>query len=1594
MSINYSLIIDCFYYNSDYKLVICEECKYAINKNNILNHLRKMHYNTIYNKLNKEERDIYISKFDIYIINSINIIPHPRPIIENFEYLRIYTGYTCKICDYSQINKQGIQKHLNKSHNISLKGVNINDYIYSNIHLQTFFTQKRDIKYFIIDDKNNRQIYQKNTENTENTQKDDDLYYATTDDDAENPQNTTQNAKKIQNIIEKYQKKYDIYTELNTQDESVDNKNKELNALLRRYNISEYIASHNKLNLKGLIYKPLIAAEKELYIIYNYIIKIQNYYDDFIFNKIQEKLLMIINDATYKKVNNINMAPFKSYQSKEAKQRNYREMANIYIYLFNYSKLNIDHTQYSPKLDSTIIGKIHSIYRLVKNNSLSDIEDQLTTEIIDLFICLFQLNTSQINLEFNKYENPIFAYFITANYNFEKNIFKPITSFHKTTSNIIYNIKFWSLIYLYTTYKDTEITEDFHIYFENYCSKFLTNKSDNIYADINIIRPYLTKIDKNLPGKSHIIDLKNGIIKFDTLELDIQKFKYIIRNIIIESRDLLFNRLLFISSDDATELINIDNMKDNITEEKPGFYFADFESKNYNYSYLKSYLITALHTPGTELNSFLIESNGRIPKFNRANLESYLNSRKKLLDNILLLIYFCNGSPLRGTEIPLILIKNKSNNIRSIFFDEANKIISINLLYSKLTAANKNESYNLRFLAPDISKILIYYLIIIYPFYLYLKIESANINEDNTSILKNTDYLFEYNGKIITSDKFSNLLKDITFQNLQFNITLHPFRHILKYIIKTYIEPKYKDSSDISDDDSDRIADLNANHSTTRHNLTYGRINTTFSNLRTDSQENTFIFCRKIHEFYLKETENVDILIDIRKENSTQIIDISDENSEFNISEDELNLFENQAIISNKSSSSRKSPPFTSAKNPHTTSAKISTTSAKTPTILDDANRQKKHIRGQSSINTNITLNYKRIKIDEIADKINYPLNLLSILRRFFNDKNADFRSKEQELGLVSIFDNISNIIYINGTNSGKSLLFLLPAFIDKSVINIILVPSVILKNNFIDECTKYKLKANIFETSANIDSNIIFISVESIFNQSFIDYINNLDIYSIKYRIYIDEVHALITQENFRYMFKYVGQILEFKPPQLILLTATMPEALKDLLYNKFHLHSTNSTLIRGDINRQNIKYSKYLIDEKDDSFETLLNYYNNRILHNVENIDNYKIIIFIKNINLIEYYASEFRNNNIMATAYHNKLSTEIKNDNIRRFEDIKGEYNNIYNILICSPALNYGYNNPNIQYTIHIEKQYDFIDFSQESGRSGRFNLNNIDATAFSIFFYKSNHYPTPNSTYDSTDLWQILNFYNYKYLYNYINEKSCLRRPTNRFLNLKISDNCDEYRIKCQICAERSQISDIQYTEEISQGHIMEKRRNSLIAKLEKMENYCFYCINNQIQGDKKHAIFQCPNKERNSELNSNIRNLNKRFRDNAKAGYGCFNCYLPVIICQKMNYYGRCELVFKDLIWLILFRVITLLIREKDENNPLFQRMDLKLWAFPNAAYRIIIAHFFEPIKYLETDALLFIKLIDINYDMVKDLENIEEDAKWPYFRLSKIREKN
>lgn len=535
-----------------------------------------------------------------------------------------------------------------------------------------------------------------------------------------------------------------------------------------------------------------------------------------------------------------------------------------------------------------------------------------------------------------------------------------------------------------------------------------------------------------------------------------------------------------------------------------------------------------------------------------------------------------------------------------------------------------------------------------------------------------------------------------------------------------------------------------------------------------------------------------------------------------------------------------------------------------------------KHKRQTSSI----TLPNKKVKegsiitptieeqqLNRTLNLINEDIPLINHLQNYFKDPSSTFRSKEQEDVLNLILDKEPFITYINGTSSGKSLLFLLPSFIDPLKKLFIITPRVSLKEDLYLRAKSKGISCEIYFSFKSISSNVVFLSIEDLEDNSLISYLNKLISNNEEFTFYLDEAHLLVLEEEYRYTLKHITTITKFKQ-QIVFISATLPNELLKILEKKFNIR--NNIVIRGSTSRLNISYNVIKLEGKPliDVFLPL--YY--KALSSLK--ENEKIIIFCPTKAICESISKELN----ISCYYSNKENKEVI---LLNFKD-----NSSNKSIVGTNALGVGIDIRSIRYSFHLYKFTSLINLEQEIGRVGRDNKPSTSYVLVDPFYYTTNPYI------NDLDPYKQFKVIDYKELAKFSTSNKCLRKTLERFFNNKDFNSCLPPYIPCSICREREESLNYTKDKEIFRAKAIQQTFSSLIDKLDAYKVICPSCFldsKDNLSLDYNHYLYSCSSfnalliKEKKKELEDLIKK-NKLF----SRGSCCFQCFLPSNICLNRN----------------------------------------------------------------------------------------------------------
>ncbi|KAH8797897.1 P-loop containing nucleoside triphosphate hydrolase protein, partial [Xylogone sp. PMI_703] len=142
---------------------------------------------------------------------------------------------------------------------------------------------------------------------------------------------------------------------------------------------------------------------------------------------------------------------------------------------------------------------------------------------------------------------------------------------------------------------------------------------------------------------------------------------------------------------------------------------------------------------------------------------------------------------------------------------------------------------------------------------------------------------------------------------------------------------------------------------------------------------------------------------------------------------------------------------------------------------------------------------------------------------------------------------------------------------------------------------------------------------------------------------LYLDEVHLLLLEKEFRPMFKYINTVVKYIT-QIVFLSATLPNPLLELLERFFKV--VHNEIIRGSTTRGNISYN--IIDKSSDNkpeVDILIDLLNNKIYPNLKSDE--KVIIFTST-----YKSVDFLSKHLQIPGYYSIKDKDDKSEILKDF------------------------------------------------------------------------------------------------------------------------------------------------------------------------------------------------------------------------------------------------------------------------------------------------------------------------------------------------------
>ena len=540
---------------------------------------------------------------------------------------------------------------------------------------------------------------------------------------------------------------------------------------------------------------------------------------------------------------------------------------------------------------------------------------------------------------------------------------------------------------------------------------------------------------------------------------------------------------------------------------------------------------------------------------------------------------------------------------------------------------------------------------------------------------------------------------------------------------------------------------------------------------------------------------------------------------------------------------------------------------------------------------------------------------LLGGVKELYGNKDAGWRSAEQEQALTTIMSWTEQVVVILPTGAGKSLLFMLPCTLPDARVTILIVPLVSLHGDMLRRVKEVSIDHLEWHPGESREAALVLVSAEAASSKDFIKYARRLIAEQKLDRIVVDECHLTVIAADYRPSIVELTAIRSLRT-QFVYLTATLPPSMRAEFEERNYLH--HPTTIRASSNRPNIFYMVRKIDPQKGSLLGQAAVQAKEAWTGSGLFDHAcdKIILYARTCRDADDLAELLK-----CSAYTAESGSPIEKKQIldrwTRAPDTP--------YIVATTALAEGFDHPHIRLVMNVDEPESLVIFAQESGRAGRdgkraYSMVLLPATWQS----QATGDPSadPQKVHSCRDDLTLRKRRDKQAMHKYLLGEQCFRTSLSDYLDAAHHRRwCMPEDVLCDFCTEAHQdtIEPLKKAEQaaVHTGlQLMQQERlraHTELAQyrlnLASVKGTCLLC--RAVRQSWDHAFSTCPRRfEVFEERNKARERQEGRGRKWLQAYTSCFWCLNPQSICQRAELGGRgsmgCE--YRDIVLPICFGV--------------------------------------------------------------------------------------
>lgn len=384
---------------------------------------------------------------------------------------------------------------------------------------------------------------------------------------------------------------------------------------------------------------------------------------------------------------------------------------------------------------------------------------------------------------------------------------------------------------------------------------------------------------------------------------------------------------------------------------------------------------------------------------------------------------------------------------------------------------------------------------------------------------------------------------------------------------------------------------------------------------------------------------------------------------------------------------------------------------------------------------------------------------LLGGLKKLYGNKEAGWKSCEQEKALTTIMSWTEQVVAILPTGAGKSLLFMLPCTLPDAGVTILIVPLVSLHGDMLRRAREMKIDHLEWQPGESREAALILVSAEAVSSKDFMKYARRLIAEQKLDRIVVDECHLTVVAAEYRPSIIELTAIRSLRT-QFVYLTATLPPSMRAEFEERNYLY--HPTVIRAPSNRPNIFYMVRKIDARAGSLLKQAAVEAKEAWNDSGFFDHAydKIILYVRTCKHADDLAEL-----LGCRSYTAESGTPVEKKQIldRWTQDPGTPY------IVATTALAEGFDYPHVRLVMNVDEPESLVIFAQESGRAGR-----DDRRAYSMVLLPATWQPqtteNPQKVHNYRDDSTLRKRRNKQAVHKYLQVKQCYQTSLSDYLEV--------------------------------------------------------------------------------------------------------------------------------------------------------------------------------------------------------------------------------